>query len=415
MRTAGLPALPRLAWLEVDTQALAGNLRTVARLAGPGVGVAAVVKADGYGHGLEIAARTFAAAGAALLCVATLDEGLRLRQAGIRHPVAILFAIPPEGVGEAVRADLELVVADLAQAQELLRRWEEERSRQGRGELRLHLEIETGLARAGVPPGSAGGLAQAIARTSGASLVSIWSHLASSHDRLASAEQVARFESAVAGISEAGLPRPPRHIAASGALFGATAPAYEFVRPGLSLYGESSEGFPVAEGALAAARSLRPALVLKARPLRIERIAAGTGVGYGALWRAPRDSIVATLPVGYGDGYARAYGHGSGAEGAAEVLLRGRRVPLVGSVAMDAVSVDVTAVPDVRAEDEFVLLGAQGEDRITAAELARLRTTIPYEVLASMATRLPRVYHAPAGLLGLRTLEGETILRETGS
>jgi alanine racemase len=415
LRAAGLPALPRLAWLEVDTQALSDNLRTVTELAGPGVGIAAVVKADGYGHGLEIAARSFAAAGAALLCVATLDEGLRLRQAGIGHPVAVLFAIPPERLAEAVRAELELVVADLAHAEELLRSWEAEQGRQGTGELRLHLEIETGLARAGVPSESAGGLARAIAEAPGASLVSIWSHLASSHDRSASAEQVARFETAVRGITEAGLPRPPRHIAASGALFGATAPTYEVVRPGISLYGELTEGFPIAAGALAAARNLRPALALRARPLRIERVAAGTGVGYGGLWRAPRDSIVATLPVGYGDGYARAYGQGSGAEGAADVLLRGRRVPLVGSVAMDAVSVDVTGVPDVRADDEFVLLGAQGEDRITAAELARLRTTIPYEVLAGMATRLTRVYHASAGLLGLRTLEGETMQRETGS
>lgn len=399
----------------MDTQALIDNLRTVSELAGPGVGIAAVVKADGYGHGLEIAARTFAAAGATLLCVATLDEGLRLRQAGIVHPVAILFAIPPERVGEAVRAELELVVADLAHAQELLRRWQEERSRQGRGELQLHLEIETGLARAGVPPGSAGALARAVAEAPGATLVSVWSHLASSHDRSATAEQVARFELAVESIVDAGLPRPPRHIAASGALFGATAPAYEVVRPGISLYGELTEGFPVADDAQAAARGLRPALSLKARPLRIERVAAGTGVGYGALWHAPRDSIVATLPVGYGDGYARAYGQGSGADGAAAVLVHGRRMPLVGSVAMDAVCVDVTEVPDVRPDDEFVLLGAQGEDRVTAAELARLRTTIPYEVLASMATRLTRVYHASAGLLGLRTLEGETMQRETGS
>jgi alanine racemase len=415
LRAAGLPALPRAAWLEVDTEALAANLRTVAELAGPGVGVAAVVKADGYGHGLEVAARTFAAAGAALLCVATLDEGLRLRQAGIAHPVAILFTIPPERVGEAVSAELELVAADLSHAQELLRRWAEQPDGQGRGELRLHLEIETGLARAGVPPGSAGGLARAIAQAPGAALVSVWSHLASSHDPAASAEQVARFETAVKGITEAGLPRPPRHIAASGALFGATAPAYEVVRPGISLYGELTEGFPVVAGAVDAMRRLRPALALKARPVRIERVSAGTGVGYGSLWRAPGDAIIATLPVGYGDGYARAYGQGSEAEGAAQVLLRGRRVPLVGSVAMDAVSVDVTEIPDVRADDEFVLLGAQGADHITAAELARLRTTIPYEVLASMATRLPRVYHASAGLLGLRTLEGETIHHEPGS
>ncbi|MGI8703945.1 MAG: alanine racemase C-terminal domain-containing protein, partial [Candidatus Limnocylindrales bacterium] len=137
--------------------------------------------------------------------------------------------------------------------------------------------------------------------------------------------------------------------------------------------------------------------------LRLEPVPEGEAVGYGGTWRAPRASVIATLPLGYGDGWSRASG------GITDAIVRGRRVPLVGTVAMDAVAADVTTVPGVTHEDEFVLLGAQGDERITASELARTRTTISWEILAGMAGRLPRVYHAPAGLLGLRTLTGEAL------
>lgn len=378
--------------------------------------IAAVVKGDGYGHGLEAAARTFAAAGAELLCVATLDEGLALRAAGVTAPTAVLFAIPVERLDEAIRARLELVAADLDGIDALLRAWRARSSGLGHEneELVLHLEIETGLGRAGVPVARAAAVAASIVATPGVRLRSVWSHLASSHDADTSAEQVGRFETAVAAVRRAGVEVPARHLAASGGLFGATGPSLELVRPGLALYGELGVGFPVAPSLQAAASALRPALTLKARPLRVEAVPAGTPTGYGGLWRAPRPSVVATLPVGYADGYARSYGAGSGADGTADVLVRGRRASVVGSVAMDAIAVDVTNIPGVGQTDEFVLLGVQGNDRIAASELARLRTTIVYEVLTAMAPRLTRVYHAPAGLLGLRTLQGETASRERG-
>jgi alanine racemase len=145
---------------------------------------------------------------------------------------------------------------------------------------------------------------------------------------------------------------------------------------------------------------------LVARPIRIESVRAGTRVGYGGTWTAARPSRIATLPVGYGDGYARAYGSGT-------VLVRGRRAAIVGVVSMDACAVDVTDVPSVGEADEVVLLGSQGGDAIDARELARRRTTIPWEVLTAMARRLTRVYHAPVGLLGVRTLAGETLVRGT--
>jgi alanine racemase len=158
----------------------------------------------------------------------------------------------------------------------------------------------------------------------------------------------------------------------------------------------------------AAVARLRPALSLHCRAVRIDELPAGSGVGYGSHWRAERPSRLATLPVGYGDGYVRAYWPGG------EALVRGRRVPLVGVVMMDVVVVDVTSVPDVTLEDEFVLLGRQGDEEISAHELAHRRTTISWEVLTSMAQRLPRVYHRAAVPMAVRTLLGEVLPDSTG-
>jgi alanine racemase len=399
-----LPPLPRLAWLEIDVDALAGNLRAIRGLLPRGVRLAAVIKADGYGHGLEVVARTFVAAGADLLCVASLDEALLLRSAGLEASLLVLYSVPPQSVATAVAARIELVAAEAAVLRETLAAWRSSPRPPGGPALRLHLEVETGLARAGLRPAAVVAAAVEIIETPETRLVGLWSHLASSHDPVASAAQAERFRAAEAALAAAGVPLPPRHRAATGALFAATAPFDEMVRPGLALYGELPAAFPIAPDRSAAATALRPAMALKARPLRVERLEPGERVGYAGLWTAPRASVVATLPVGYGDGWARGYA-------GAQALVRGRRVPLVGSVAMDAVAADVTDVPGVGLEDEFVLLGRQGDETVTVAELARLRTTIAWEVLAGMARRLPRVYHAGAGLSGLRTLAGESLTR----
>jgi alanine racemase len=396
----GLPPLPRLAWIEVDQDALADNVRVVRDLVGPRVAVAAVVKADGYGHGLRVAARSFLAGGADLLCTATLDEALDLRAAGITAPIVVLFRIPASEVVTAVEAGIELVAADGDGLRETLAAWRAAGAgRQGR--MRLHLEVETGLGRAGLPPGALADAARAIRATPGASAASLWSHLARADDAASSTLQAERLDRAATVLRDEGLHVPQRHLAATGGLFAATAPALELVRPGLALYGELPDDLPVADPALEAASRLRPAIALKARPLRVIEVDEETPVGYGGRWLAPRRSRVATLPVGYGDGWTRVAWQGTAA------LVHGRRVPLVGTVAMDAVAADVTDVPGAGPYDEFVLLGAQGRERITVAELARARNTISWEVLTSMAYRVPRVYHAATGPRGLRTLAGE--------
>ncbi len=396
---AGLPPLPRRLWAEIDEAVLASNLAAVRELAGPGVAVNAVIKADAYGHGLVPVGRVFAAAGADRLCVTSLDEALELRGAGIELPIVVLFAIPPELVARAAEARVDIVAAEEASISATLAEWRRH-APPGR-QLAVHVEVETGLARAGLQPESVARVAGMVAATPGARLAGLWSHLARAENQAATAAQVARFEQAAEALRASGLAVPPRHIDATGGLFTGTAPSYDGVRVGLALYGLLPDKLPFSEaGALAAAR-LRPAMTLKARPLRIERLPAGSPVGYGGLWQAPRDSLVATLPVGYGDGWPRATAP------MAQALVRGCRVPLVGSVAMDAVMADVTEVPDADLDDEYVLFGRQGDDRISAVDLARARNTIPYEVVTNVAYRVPRVYHAGPVLQGLRTLTGE--------
>lgn len=399
---AGLPPLPRLAWLEIDTDALRGNLQLVRRLVGDAVAVWAVVKADAYGHGAEEAARTFVGAGADGLCVATFDEALELRRAGVEAPILVLFRIPSDRLGEAAEARLEVVLADEGSIGEVIDSWSASTRDAGRLlDLAVHVEVESGLARAGIPPASVPDAARRVTETPGLRLAGLWTHFASAEDAYATSEQLAAFESAVDGLRAAGLPVPPRHASASLALFAGSAPHYEGVRPGLCLYGLLPDDLPVTSGAAGAAARLRPAMALKCRPLRVETVSTGAGVGYGSRWRAERPSRIATLPVGYGDGWPRASWPGS------SVIVRGRRVPLVGTVAMDAVMADVTDIDGVSGDDEFALLGEQGGERITANELARLRTTIAWEVVTAMARRLPRVYHAGSVLLAVRTLDGQ--------
>jgi alanine racemase len=405
LAAAGLPPLPRRVWLEIDTDALAENLRALRELVGPDVELNAVVKADAYGHGLVPVARVFADAGADRLCVASLDEALALRGAGLRTPILVLFPIPAAAVARAAQLGVEIVAAEATSTSEALGRWSAEAA-SGRlapdVELRVHLEVETGLSRGGVKPESVVELARLILETPRATLAGLWSHLATPEREDPTRRQEDAFARAITALGNAGLPVPPRHLSATGGLLTEWAAAYEGIRPGLSLYGIVPDALPVPPREREVAQRLRPAMTLKCTALRIERFPAGTPVGYGGRWVASRESEIATLPVGYGDGWSRSYTPG------AQALVRGVRVPLVGTVAMDAVMADVTDVGDVRLDDEFVLLGSQGGQTIDANELARLRNTIPWEVVTSMAHRIPRVYHAGSVLLATRTLDGES-------
>jgi alanine racemase len=397
---AGLPPLPRRVWAEIDVDALAGNVAAVRELIGSGVELSAVVKADAYGHGLIPVGRVFEEAGADRLCVAGIDEAMALRRAGIGLPILVLFPIPPADVARAASERLEIVASDASTTAATLAAWRESALPAG-AELMVHLEVETGLARGGFSPDAVADVARQIRAAPGARLAGIWSHLARSEDPAATDAQVAAFEAASEAVQDAGVELPPRHLCATGGLFAGRAPLYDGVRVGLGLYGLMPDRFPVGAGQRSAVTKLRPAMAVKCRPLRVQTFAPGTPISYGGLWTTRRESRIATLPIGYGDGWVRAYSPFAGA------LVRGIRAPLVGSIAMDAVMADVTDVGDVGLDDEFVLIGSQDGSEIVTNELARVRTTIPWEIVTNMAYRVPRVYHAGPVLMGLRTLAGE--------
>ena len=374
------------AWVDVDLAALVHNARVIRRAIPAGTRLGLLVKANAYGHGLEMGARAALAGGADQLIVAALDEGLALRRAGIDGPILVIYPVAPDAVGDAVEAGLELSVGGLDWTRRTLEAWTAQSPASVGGTLRLHVEADTGMSRGGVAPDALLELLELIDATPATTLAGIWSHLADGSDLAVSGEQTRRFEAALALVAGTGRPMPLRHLAATEGIFAGTAPAYDMVRVGLGFYGELGLGVTPAPATASLAAQLRPAMTVTARPVRLDTISAGGSVGYGGEWTAARTSRIATLPIGYADGWTRAYWPG------AEALVRGRRIPLVGRVSMDSVCADVTDLDGVTPDDEFVLLGAQGAERIAPNDLAQLRGSIPNEVFCAFGPRLPRVY-----------------------
>jgi alanine racemase len=276
--------------------------------------------------------------------------------------------------------------------------------------------VDTGLGRGGVAPEVAATTIERVQGAAGVRLAGVWTHLAAAERPEAVRDQDATFRAALAPLAEAvawgpGSAAVRRHLAGSGGILGDGASRWEAVRPGISLYGIVPAGVVAGPGRDAALARLRPVLSLHARPVRVAELAAGHGVSYGPSFVTARPSRIATLPVGYGDGWHRFFSDRACA------LVRGVRVPLVGRVAMDAVMADVTDVPGtpVGADEESVLIGAQGDERITADELASIGGTIGHEVVTPMSRRLARVYHAAGSVVALRTLSGRTVWRTSSS
>ena len=395
-----LPPLPKTAWLEIDLDAVVSNVRLLRGTLPPGVLVEPVVKADAYGHGAVAVARALVADGSLSLSVATFDEALELRQAGVDVPIVILFPIPAELAPDALRHRLSITAGDRDLLGRTLAALDAAPEVDPGVRLPVHLEVETGLGRGGVQPEAAAKAAAAIEASPRARLAGLWSHLQSGGDIEITARQEARFGVAARLLEAAGMALPMRHFAASGGLLAATAGPYQLVRAGIAIYGLVPDGLVASPEKEAVVAALRPAMALKARPVRVAWLEAGTGISYGPSFVTQRRSCIATLPLGYADGYPR------GLSNRAQVLVRGVRAPQVGTVAMDAIMVDVTDIPGppMTIDDEFTLLGEQGGDRIGAVEVARWGNTISYEVVTAMSGRLPRVYYAAAEEVGMRTI-----------
>jgi len=355
-----------------------------------------VVKGDAYGHGAVPIARALDEAGADGFCVATMDEAIALREAAIQRPILVAYPIPTALAAEARRRDISITVGDGELLDELLI---EVAGDSASRPLVVQVEIETGLGRGGFRADDALDAARRIKDAPALRLSGAWTHLQAPEDGSRSRAQVDEFERVTKALEARVGPLGSRHVSASGSLVLGEAASLDGVRPGLATYGLLPDDLLDASLSPEAA-ALRPILSLRASPVHVAELPTGWGISYGPTFTTSRPSRIATLPIGYGDGWSRALSN------RAEALVRGRRVPLVGNVAMDAVMADVTDVPaePVTVHDEFVLIGSQGEERITASDVASARGTNSWEVVTSLAARLPRVYHAASVPRETRTL-----------
>ncbi|MHB8080094.1 MAG: alanine racemase [Candidatus Krumholzibacteriia bacterium] len=365
-------------WLRiaVERAALRHNAALFRALAPPPARLLAVVKADGYGHGIDIAARAFLDGGADLLGVHAVAEARALRAAGVGAPILILGPLPGPGVALARQLGCEITIGSLAGLEAAVAI----AGSSGDAALPVHLKVETGVNRQGIVEGE---LAAALARLAGAPglrLTGLSSHFADIEDTtdhgFASA-QMARFEAWRAALAAHGHGDLQHHMSCSAAAILWPASHRTLVRVGVSAYGiwPSRESRVSARGAGRGELALRPALTWTCGVSQVRTVPAGETVGYGRSWKAPVASRIAVLPVGYADGWPRALSN------RAHVLLRGARAPLRGRVCMNLCMADVTHIPDVAAGDRAVLLGRQGEESISAELLAEWLGTIPYEVL----------------------------------
>jgi len=362
---------------EIDLGAIAKNVACAARRAGPAAAVMAVVKADGYGHGAVPVARTALAAGATWLGVAMPEEAAPLRAAGLGRRILVLGPIAPEQAELVVSLGLDQCVTDPGQAEALAR------AAAPRGRVvPLHLKIETGMGRVGIAPERAPGAAARIAALSGVRLDGVMTHFAEAEadDQGFTRAQLAAFTRTLEALRAAGVGPVLRHAANSAGLLYVPEARLDLVRPGIMLYGCHPRGGGHQDPELA------PALRLRTAVSQVKDVPRGGSVSYGRTFIAPRDTRVATLPLGYADGVSRAL------SSRGQVLIRGRRAPIVGRVCMDMLMVDATTIPEVGIGDEAVLIGRQGDLEISADEVAGLLGTISYEVLCRIGPRVPRVY-----------------------
>jgi len=373
--------LARPAWITVQLGAIAANVGQIRRRVGQQTAIMAIVKAHAYGHGATPVAKTALAAGASMLGVTCLDEALELREAGITADVLMLGYAPGWQASTIVANDIIVTAYDA----DLLEPLSAAALALGRP-ARVHLKVDTGMSRFGPLVAGVRDLAGRASRLPGVRIEGVFTHLATadSDDEAYARDQLDRFRSALRMLEEMDCRPRWRHAANSAAVLRLPESHFNLVRPGAALYGlDPSMATPCPP-------AFQPALSLQCLVAQVKAVPAGTPVGYGATWVAGRPTRLAVLQAGYADGIRRS------PKPWGQVLVRGRRVPLVGAVCMDLCMADVTEVPGVEAGDVAVLLGRQGDEEITVGEVACRLGTIGYEVLCGLASRVPRVY-VPAG------------------
>ncbi len=371
MRTLSPPAIDfRPTVCVVDLAAIRHNVRA---LMPPRAQLMAVVKANGYGHGAEPVARAALSAGATWLGVALVEEGIRLRDAGVAEPILVLTQFPAGSEGAALAAGLTPTVYTTEGLERLAA------AAVGRA-IGVHVKVDTGMHRVGLDPARAVEFVADAVRM-GLEVEGLWTHFAASEDlgEPFTRVQLERFDDVVARVRSTGVRPRYLHAANSAAAMAVPESHFDIVRLGLAIYGLSpAAGLPGAE-------ALRPAMRWRSRVAAVRRLPAGERVSYGLRDRLERASTIATVPVGYADGYSRLL------SGSGEVLIGGRRHPIAGTITMDQLMVDC-GDDRVREGDDVVLMGRQGDQEITAEELAARIGTVNYEVVCQVSERVPRRY-----------------------
>ena len=362
---------------EIDLEALMHNYRTLRQLLAPSVKVLAVVKADAYGHGAVPVSRRLEELGVDFLGVATVQEGVEIRQAGVQSPIIILSGVYPEEMGDVLHYELTPMLFRLETAEIL-----SAEAKKIEKTIPVHLKVDTGMGRIGVHYQDVTGFVTTLRNYENLKIEGVASHFATADEEDASfvEEQLQRFSWSVEQLGKIGVTPTYCHVANSAALFRQPAAHFNVVRPGIMLYG--SYPSPLFREKI----SLRAVMSWKSRVADLKSVPAGFPISYGRTYVADRASRIAAIPVGYADGYSRLLSNRG------EVLIKGRRAAVVGRVCMDWTMVDVTQIPDVGVGDEVVLLGRQMDEAITAEELSERIGTIPYEVLCSVGKRVPRIY-----------------------
>jgi alanine racemase len=370
--------------VEINISALQANFQAIRKMVGPRIKIMAVVKSDAYGHGLIECAQALYRAGARTFGVAEVWEGVKLRNAGLKGDIIVLLGGSSESYGDIIAHELTPVVfgvdfltglSDAAARMEI--------------EVEVHLKVDVGMGRIGVMPDEVESYVSLIKRLPGISLSGVLSHfpVADEKDALATThEQLSNFKDILAGLESEKTGKIVSHIANSAGFIYFPKSHLNMVRPGISLYGYYPDGSPARVNTAEPALELQPVMSFKTRVIQVKEVDAGYGISYGHTFVTRRKSRIAVLPVGYADGYLRKLSNRG------QVLIGGRRAPVCGRVCMNASLVDVTDIPPVHTGDEVVLLGQQGDEKITADEIAEWLETISYEVLCLFGTFNERVY-----------------------
>ncbi len=376
----------RPTWAEINLSNLAHNFQQIKKLVSPGVKVMACVKADAYGHGLIKVARKLAFCKVDFFGVASVDEGISLRQAGLKQPILIMGLLLKKYIHPVFEYHLTPAVCDEDLAFALNRK-----ARLLGVPINAHIKVDTGMGRIGVLYKDSEEFIKRIHKLKFINIEGVFTHFPfAGQDRGFTLRQINLFDSLIRRLKSQGINIPLRHTANSMGIIGYKNSHFNMIRPGLALYGLYPAKYDVGTAQCAVPTfmtkiNLKPVLSLKTRIIFVKKVPVGFGVSYGHTYVTKKKTIIVTLPIGYGDGYPRNLSN------QAPVLIKGRHFKVCGNICMDQIMVDVGNLP-VKAGDEVVLIGSQGKSRISVEELAGLAGTISYEIVCGLGSRVPRLY-----------------------